>query len=510
MSSALSPPHNRHTERLVVAGSAVLLASIFGNGLNYLLGVFLARSFGAMQFGLYALGLTFFSTLTLIVPLGMDTGAIKFISEYRVRQDQPAILRTIVYASGITFVTSLLSALCLVGFAGTISESLYRKPELTTLLIYFAAGIPLYAVTGICLSCLQAHQTVRPLIMVRYLWEPVSKCAFAGLAVWAGWGLTGVLWGILITLLTSLVVTIRLVSALPSAGAQGVDLWRGPDVRKLLAYCLPLGTATLVGVITPRADMFILGSWASMHEIGIYQAAFQTAAALTLILGALETSLTPFFGQLHAAHDKNGLEQMYQTASRLVFLFTVPLFVFLAVFNEEALSVFGQEFRAGGVLLTILAAGQLLSSAGGSPNNLLLMGGHSRLVMWNTIGVGIVSLGVFAVMIPYWGVLGAAIAAATTQVLGVGIRILQVWRIHRIQPFTRRLSKPILAGMGTALFALSVKPIIPNVLLPVLGCGMGLLYVFLLIMLKIDAQDRKSLDAIVQKAKLLVATRAQC
>ncbi len=507
MSSALSPPHNRHTERLVVAGSAVLLASIFGNGLNYLLGVFMARSLGAMQFGLYALGLTFFSTLTLIVPLGLDAGAIKFISEYRVRQDQPAIFRTIAYASGITLLTSLLSALCLVGFAATISESLYRKPELTTLLIYFAAGIPLYAVTGIFLSCLQAHQTVRPLIIVRYLWEPVSKFAFAGLAIWAGWGLTGVLWGILITLLTSLVVTIRLVSALPSTGAQDVDLWRETDVRKLLSYCLPLGTATLVGVITPRADMFILGSWASMHEIGIYQAAFQTAAALTLILGALETSLTPFFGQLHAAHDKSGLEHMYQTASKLVFMFTVPLFVFLAVFNEEALSLFGQEFRVGGALLTILAAGQLLSSAGGSPNNLLLMGGHSRLVMWNTIGVGIVSLGVFAVMIPHWGVLGAAIGAATTQVLGVGIRILQVWRIHRIQPFTQKLSKPLVAGVVTALFAFSVKPIVPPLLLPALGCGMGLLYVVLLIMLKIDAQDRQALEAIVQKAKLHVATR---
>ena len=75
------PSHRQQSERLVVASSAVLLASIFGNGLNYLFGIFLARSLGIDQFGLYALGFSIFSTLALLVPLGMDAGAIKFISE---------------------------------------------------------------------------------------------------------------------------------------------------------------------------------------------------------------------------------------------------------------------------------------------------------------------------------------------------------------------------------------------------------------------------------------------
>ncbi len=508
MSSAALPPHNRQTERLAVAGSAVLLASVFGNGLNYLLGVFLARSLGADQFGLYALGLTFFSTLAMVVPLGMDAGAIKFISEYRTHHDQAAIVRIIVQAGAITFLTAAFSALCLAGTATTISESLYHKPELTTLLIYFAAGIPLYAVTGVLLATIQAHHTVRPLIIVRYLWEPVGKFAFAALAVWAGWGLAGVLGAVLVTLLTSLILTIRLLKSVVPLQFHTSNLYRKDEARRLLTYCLPLGVATLFGVVAPRADMLILGSWASIHDIGIYQAAFQTAAALALILGALETSLTPFFGQLHAQKDIDGLEHMYQTASKLVLMFTVPIFVFLAVFNEEILAFFGQEFKAGGALLTILAAGQLLSSAGGSPNNLLLMGGHSRLVMWNTIGVGILSLAVFAVMIPYWGVLGAAIGAATTQVLGVGIRILQVWRIHRIQPFTQKLSKPILAGLGTAIFALSVKQGVPMFLLPGLGCVMGVMYILLLIALKLEAQDRQALNALVCKAKMILAARA--
>lgn len=507
MTSVKPSLHSRQTEHLAVAGSAVLLASVFGNGLNYIFGVFLARSLGADQFGLYALGLSFFSSLALVVPMGMDAGLIKFISEYQTREDRGAIVRIIVYAGVSTFLVAILSALCLGGLASTISESIYHKPELTTYLRYFAAMIPIYALTSLLLATFQAHHTVKPFIIVRYLWEPVGKFAFAALALSAGWGLAGVLGGILVTVLISLVLAVKLLCSQEWFRTRAVDLYDRNEARRFLTYCLPLGIATLFGVVAPRTDILILGSWVSIHDIGIYQAAFQTAAAVTLILGALETALVPYFGQMHAQKDMAALEYMYATASKLVVMFTVPLFVFLTVFREEVLAQFGEEFRVGGTLLTILATGQLLSSAGGSPNNLLLMGGHSRLVMWNTIGVGILSFSVFALSIPYWGTLGAAIGAATTQVLAVGLRIVQVWRIHHIHPFSWTILKPVLAGLATALLALTTKPYLPTFLLPGLGGMMGVLYVVILITLKLDTQDRHVLNALASRLKLSVSTR---
>ena len=156
----------------------------------------------------------------------------------------------------------------------------------------------------------------------------------------------------------------------------------------------------------------------------------------------------------------------------------------------------------------IILAGVGFKRRGGSPNNLLLMSGHTRLVMWNTIGIGILSLCVFAFTIPHWGVMGAALGAAVTQVLGVGVRIVQVWRMHRIQPFTTTLTKPILAGLGTILCALSVKPSVPLILLPGLGCMMAFLYVALLLALKLNAQDRQVLGVLMSKARMIVAARA--
>ncbi|MBX3237148.1 MAG: flippase [Nitrospiraceae bacterium] len=496
------------TEQLVVAGSAVLLASLFGNGLNYLFGVFLARTLGAEQFGLYALGLTFFSTLVLVVPMGTETGTVRFISERRERHELAGVEDIVLQAIAVTVLASVLVAICLAGLAPLISERLYAKPGLTNVLALFAWAIPLSAVTAVLLAVLQAHQTLRPLIAVRYVWEPVGKFLLAATLLWAGWGLAGVLGAIVLTLSTSLVLAFyflrKSVPNLVRRGGRRGFLGTGA----FLAYCLPLAVAALFGVVTPRTDIFMLGSWATAQEIGMYQAAFQTASALALILGALEASLTPFFGQMHARGDIDGLRHLYQTASKLVLMCTMPLFVVLAVFNREMLSLFGPEFAAGGFVLSILAAGQLLSSAGGSPNNLLLMAGHSRLVMWNTVGMGLFSIGVFALLIPFWGLRGAAIGAAISQVAGVALRIAQVWRLHGIHPFTQHLLKPLCAGAVAAGFALIVRPAMMTAWWPALAIGTGLVYVAVLIGLKIEVQDKQALGALVTKVRTLVAARA--
>lgn len=495
------------TEHLIVSGSTVLGASIVGNGINYLFGVFLARWLGADQFGLYAIGLTFFNALVLVVPLGMEAGVIKFISERHERQNSGGTEPIIIHAAVVTFVTSVVAAVCLAMLAPLISQRLYHKPDLYNVLWLFSLAVPFSAITGVLLAALRAYHTVRPLVTVRYLWEPMGKFLLAGGLLWWGWGLVGVVNGIVTTVAISLLLTMGFLwNRVPLVfGIQ--KSWTPAGASLLLKYCLPLAVATLFGVVIPRMDIFILGSWASAKEVGVYQAAFQTASVLALILGALETSLTPFFGQCHARRDIGGLQHLYQTASKLVAMSTVPLFVILAIFSREILSLFGPEFVAGWPLLVILAAGQLMSSTGGSPNNLLLMGGHSRLVMWNTVGIGTVSILVFAIVIPWWGVWGAAYGAAVTQVFMMGLRIIQVWRLYQIQPYTPHMVKPIVAGFLSGALAMIIKSTILFVPWPVLAIVTVLAYVAILLALKIESQEREAFGVIISKIRMLVSVK---
>lgn len=72
VSSSKNLESESDSETIALSGTAVLLASAFGNGLNYAFGIFLAGTLGAEEFGLYALALTIFNIVSLAVVFGMD------------------------------------------------------------------------------------------------------------------------------------------------------------------------------------------------------------------------------------------------------------------------------------------------------------------------------------------------------------------------------------------------------------------------------------------------------
>jgi O-antigen/teichoic acid export membrane protein len=223
-------------------------------------------------------------------------------------------------------------------------------------------------------------------------------------------------------------------------------------MRNLFVFTLPLSIATLFGVVAPRSDILVLGYWAPPAEIGIYLAAFQTSAVLALVLGAFETTLAPIMSRAWASRDRERLKQTYQTASRLAFSVTAPLYVLLMTFSAELMGLFGKDFATGASILSILAAAQVFNSMAGYANTVLLMSGESRTVMINTIVVGLIIVGMTSSLVPVWGSSGAAVAAAGGLIIMNIIRVVEVWRLHGIQPYTLALTRPLVASAAMACF----------------------------------------------------------
>ena len=427
-----------------------MLASAFGNGLNYAFGIFLARTLVPEEFGLYALALTMFNMLTLAVVFGMDIGAIKFISHHLGEGQDAKARETLIAAASMAFGSGLIAAVGLGLLAGPLATTVYRKPELVLSLLLFATAIPFATAAIVLISALQAFQTVRYTVLIKYLWEPIAKFVFAAVLLWAGFQLLGVLISIVLTLVVSGALAIRAVHRLVFSGSGGLLVWNTQEARTLLTYCLPLAVSlNLFGVVAPRSDILILGYWANTQDVGIYLAAFQTAAIMALVLSAFDTGLAPIMSRAWSQQDRARMSDSYQAVSRLSITVSLPVFCCLILFANDILKVFGSEFANGAAALMILAVGQVFNNATGSANTVLLMSGHSRLVMTNTVVMGVALLTATATVIPFWGINGAAIAASTTFILTNAIRVIQVWRLHHIQPYTWDLAKPIIAAAAT-------------------------------------------------------------
>ena len=499
----LSQRESRDIATIAQGGSALLLASAFGNGLNYAFGIFLARTLGAEEFGLFGLALTIFNMVTLTVVLGMDIGATKFVSHHLVEGQHGKARESIIAASSIAFGSGLVAAIVLMVLAHPIAVTLYDKPNLVQSLLFLSAAIPLATLTIVLISTLQAYQTVRYTILIKYLWEPIGKFILAGGLLWAGFQLLGVLISILIVFAVSAALSINALRQLAFGRLDCLFAWNWREARLLVSFCLPLFVSKIFGVVAPRSDILILGYWASVEEVGVYLAAFQTAAIMSLVLSAFDTSLGPILSRAWSQQDQARMRDSYQAVSRLSIMTALPIFCCLLLFSSEILRVFGAEFVGGRWALMILALGQVFNTATGSANTVLLMSGQSRLVMTNTVVMGVVLLAATAVIIPFWGITGAALTAATIFILTNVIRVSQVWRLHHVQPYSMDLAKSVTAAAIATGITLMISNLAPALSSPVVAFAFGMLYVAGIGLLGVSRQDRLIFESLVSRCKSL-------
>lgn len=484
-------------------GGLLLLASAFGNGLNYIFGIFLARTLGPDEFGLYALALTLFNILTLATVFGVDIGIVKFVSHHLVEGQLRRAKAILIAAASMAFSSGLIAAIGLAVLAPSLALTVYGNPELTLSFRLFALAIPFATVTIVLIAALQAFQTVRHTILVKYLWEPIAKFMLAAAAIFAGYQLLGVISAVILTLAISAALTIRAAHRLISNSEEGLDLWNVQEVRALLIYCLPLAVANVFGIVAPRSDILLLGYWTNVSDVGIYLAVFQTAAIMALVLSAFDTNLAPIISRAWSMQDQARMGESYRVVARLSLTVSLPIFCCLILFPDEVLSLFGPEFVKGSTALVLLACGQIFNNATGSANTVLLMSGRSRIVMTNTIMMGVVLVIVTAALIPFWGINGAAIGASMTFILTNIIRNVQVWRLCHVQPCSLDLAKPIAAAASTSavILILGLSFALPS---PVLVAIMGMLYVTVLWLLGISQQERIILGSLLSRWKRLL------
>ena len=480
-----------------------MVASVFGNGISYLFSIELARLLGPGDFGVYALGLTLFNVLVLLTSQSVGTAGIRYVSQALGLDQVHQVRRTILATLLLTVAGSCISASSLLLLSKRVALSVYAQPELAPVLTMFALAIPLAATSYVLVSILQAFQSLKYAVIVRYLWEPVGKTCLGLSLFMLGFGLEGVVTGIVITFVIAVLIggqaLRRQWKLLPQASNELTII----DVVKITRFCGPLLVSNIFGVIAPRSDILILGYWASSYETGVYQSALQTAGVIALVLGAFETALAPSIARVLAQKHLGRLCDLYQSGARLVFALTIPLFVLISLFAKDILGMFGSGFSVGSACLIVLSLGHLVNSAASSPNHVLLMDGRSRIVMANTIIVGVVQVAAISVLAPFWGMIGVAIATASGLVTLAALRIVQVWRIYRIHPFTWNLLKPLCCGGLTVTVVSLMRVQFVETPIAVLALLSMTLYIGLLVIGGVASSDRAILQSVAQRLGVL-------
>ena len=236
--------------------------------------------------------------------------------------------------------------------------------------------------------------------------------------------------------------------------------------RGFWQFTAPRGIASLAKITLQRIDIVLVAI-----IMGPAAAAVYTAATRFLVVGqlgnmAISMAAQPRFTELFAIGDRRSANVVYQVTTAWLVLLTWPLYLLAVVYGPEVLSVFGHSYRAGAPVMVILALTMLLATACGQVDMVLITTGRSSWSLINGLLAVAVNVGLDLVLIPRYGITGAAIGWAVAIVVTNLMPMAQLASSIHLQPFGR--GTVLAAALSTVAFGA-----VPLAIRAVLGGGLA-------------------------------------
>jgi O-antigen/teichoic acid export membrane protein len=168
-------------------------------------------------------------------------------------------------------------------------------------------------------------------------------------------------------------------------------------------------------LVLGRLDVLMLGAIVGPAAAGIYMVVSKLAELTTFALSTTNTVVAPMISEYHVAGNRDDLQRLLGLSARIIAVVTTAFAVVFWVLGEWGLSLFGEEFKAGYTALLILIAGQVFNGLCGPVGFLATMTGHERWAAANQFVAAALNVLLNSLLIPRYGMVGAAVATATSM-----------------------------------------------------------------------------------------------
>ncbi|WP_394218257.1 polysaccharide biosynthesis C-terminal domain-containing protein [Halobacillus trueperi] len=184
-----------------------------------------------------------------------------------------------------------------------------------------------------------------------------------------------------------------------------------------LKYSFPLVLAGFTTILIYRVDVVMLGFMTNNASVGIYQITMQIANVVGFVILIFNTAFAPKISELFHENKKLELKNLYIKSTRILALVALIISVFLISGSELILLAFGEEVTQGQTTLILRVAAQFFTLAVGSVWFMLSMTGDSKSQMIINLFAAIINIALNFLLIPMYGIEGAAIASMISIIL---------------------------------------------------------------------------------------------
>jgi O-antigen/teichoic acid export membrane protein len=434
---------------LARGGALNLMGAVAYALFTFFFAVAVGRGLGTAQAGVFFEAIAVLTVLSTLTQLGADTGLVRAIPRLTMFGRLDQLRAHLAVALAPVLVASFAVGAALVVLAPQLSEAIVHGTDEHAAVPYlrvFGVVLPFMTLSRVLLSAARALGAQLPFVLVENVGKGALRLLLAVAVLGTGAGATAlavVTWGVptAVGFVLSIWIVVVLVRRREASAAVFERVPPGKALyREFWKFSGPFAVAASLQTTLIWLDIILVGALASAHDAGVYAAATRYVALGTVALQAVVLVLGPQFSMLIASGERDRLRAVYQTGTAWLTAVSWPFFLTLVVFAPTFLAPFGQDFRAGQTALVILGLAMLPTFTTGPVGILMLMEGRSRRNLATTCLSAATNIGLNVLLIPRYGIEGAAIAVASGILVGRSIMFAQVWSLTRLNPFTARLA----------------------------------------------------------------------
>jgi len=284
-------------------------------------------------------------------------------------------------------------------------------------------------------------------------------------------------------------VLIYLVLAVRVLGAPRFDF----PLSKLLSFSLPLELSQIASFAQSWFDRALLAAFVPLTTLGIYNVALTAFGVLTGFSGSITNMLFPAYSSIpNKTEDLRNMRDAIRLAIRYTSLTLAPLAFGLLATAKPALTLLvGEAYVGGYEPLAILSGVFALTAFATALGPVLLALEETALYALVAGATALIGLGVAAVLLPVWGIVGASTGRALAMVLAAILTLLILKKRITLQLDLEAISKPLFAAATMAAVIVAVETLqYSKLLLPLYLVIGAIVYLLMLRLLRaVDSAD---------------------
>mgnify|MGYP001209314712 CR=1 FL=1 len=400
-------------------GKLAALKSLAGDSLIYgaagvvsrFIGVLLVpvytRVFAPADYGVVSLVMTFTALVNILIILGMDNSLARWYYDDETEDGRKISLNTYLWSC---LAAATVFAVLMIVFHEFAAAHLLREERAAAPLLIAACSLPPAAFINFTSNVLRIQRRAAAAAVFASAVALSTVLLNIFFVVILKQGVTGVFYAQLAASVGAAVWTLFLFRRQIDPRRFSFGRW-----KQMFAFSFPLLPGSIAFWAVNFSGVFFIQALATTSEVGLYQVGISVAAAMALLTQAFQMAWGPFAFSIHKREDAG---EIYADALLLYLGAACTAALLITLFAREILIVLTTEdYYAAGAAAGILSFNYLFIGLGYVASTGTALAKNNLAYGIAAVASALLLVGLNYLLIPRFGIEGAALATAASQAL---------------------------------------------------------------------------------------------